>query len=472
MSEVEPEARHGAALAPLVPAELPPPPRSVWPIIGPGIVAAGVGLGSGEFIFFPYVASQIGLGFLWAAFLGVGLQFVLNMEFERYTLATGETGLTGFSRLWRHWGLVFVVMTLIAFSWPGWATGSATLVTYLAGGDVSLIAIGILLFIGIILTLSPVVYRSLERIVIVKVAAVGAIVLVSILTVIPPGVWAEAPLLAAQPALPVGALGWALVLSAIAFAGTGGPGNICQSNWIRDKGLGMGAHAPRIASPLLGEPVAAPGTGWRFEPEGEAMARWRGWWRMANIEQLSTFVAISLLTIIFLSVLAYAVLYGRAGLPSDISFLKLEGELLSERAGGWFGRLFWAVGAVALLATAIGAVDVSARLAADVAHTIYHAGKSESLVYALIVWAIVLTGIAIIASGLSQPLILLVLSASLSGLMMFVYSALLLVLNNRLLPPPLRPSWWRIGALVFATLFFGIACTFTLIEQVARLAGS
>ena len=35
------------------------------------------------------------------------------MEIERYTLATGETALTGFSRMWKHWGLVFVVMTLL-----------------------------------------------------------------------------------------------------------------------------------------------------------------------------------------------------------------------------------------------------------------------------------------------------------------------------------------------------------------------
>jgi len=31
-------------------------------------------------------------------------QFFINMEIERYTLATGETALTGFSRYWRHWG--------------------------------------------------------------------------------------------------------------------------------------------------------------------------------------------------------------------------------------------------------------------------------------------------------------------------------------------------------------------------------
>jgi hypothetical protein len=32
-------------------------------------------------------------------------QFFINMEIERYTLATGETAITGFSRFWKPWGL-------------------------------------------------------------------------------------------------------------------------------------------------------------------------------------------------------------------------------------------------------------------------------------------------------------------------------------------------------------------------------
>ena len=91
--------------------ELPAPPENTAQIIGPGIVAAGVGLASGEFILYPYIASQVGLVFVWAALVGVITQFFLNMEIERYTLATGETALTGFSRFWRHWGLVFALMT-------------------------------------------------------------------------------------------------------------------------------------------------------------------------------------------------------------------------------------------------------------------------------------------------------------------------------------------------------------------------
>src|SRR6186997_128971 len=90
--------------------DLPPVPTNKWSIIGPGIVAAGVGLSSGEFILWPYIASQVGLVFLWAAVVGVVTQFFLNMEIERYTLATGETAITGFNRLWPHWGLVIAVL--------------------------------------------------------------------------------------------------------------------------------------------------------------------------------------------------------------------------------------------------------------------------------------------------------------------------------------------------------------------------
>ena len=72
--------------------------------------------------------------FLWGAVVGVVTQWFLNMEIERYTLATGETALTGFSRYWRHWGLFFAVLTYFANLWPGWVTSSATMVTFIFGG--------------------------------------------------------------------------------------------------------------------------------------------------------------------------------------------------------------------------------------------------------------------------------------------------------------------------------------------------
>jgi hypothetical protein len=63
--------------------EMPEPPASMWRIIGPGIVGAGVGLASGEFILWPYISSQVGLVFLWGALVGVIVQWFLDSRRRR-----------------------------------------------------------------------------------------------------------------------------------------------------------------------------------------------------------------------------------------------------------------------------------------------------------------------------------------------------------------------------------------------------
>ncbi|SDQ84784.1 Nramp family divalent metal transporter [Quadrisphaera sp. DSM 44207] len=459
-------------LAPPVVRDLPPAPRSIWPIIGPGVVAAGVGLASGEFILYPYIASQVGLVFVWAAFVGLITQFFINMEIERYTLATGETALTGFSRFWRHWGLVFALMAYFANLWPGWATSSATLVTYLVGGEVTPIAIGMLLSIGVILTLAPVVYVALERIEMGKVVAVLLLLVIGLTTAIDAQAWGDVPQIVTNAAIPSEQLGFALLMGALAFAGAGGGQNLCQSNWIRDKGFGMGTYVPRIVSPVTGEPEAAPSTGYVFEPTQRNLAQWRQWWKMANVEQLVTFVAITFLTILFTSLLAYATVFGRPGLASDITFIQAEGEALSAAVGGWFGTLFWVVGAFSLYAAAVGIVDYTSRLGADVLKVGYLRRATESKIYFVLVWGLVLFGCVILLVGVTQPIVLLVISAVVGGFMMFIYSGLLAVLNRRVLPEAIRPGALRVGALVWAVLLFGVLSALTFDQQIRNLLGA
>jgi hypothetical protein len=451
--------------------ELPRPPRSWWRIIGPGVVAAGVGLASGEFILFPFIASQVGLVFVWAALVGLLTQFFLNMEIERYTLATGETALTGFSRFWRHWGLVFAILTYFANLWPGWAVSSATLVTFLWGGSANWIAIGMLLAIGLILTLAPVVYRALEQVQFAKVGAVLLLIVVASIFAIPADAWADVPQVVTAPAIPAEQLGFALLLGALAFAGAGGGQNLCQSNWIRDKGFGMGAYVPRIVSPITGEPEAAPSTGYVFDPTEENLGRWRQWWRFANVEQLSTFVLITFVSILFTSLLSYSTVFGTPDLPDDIGFVQVEGQVLAERVGDWFGSFFWIIGAFSLFAAALGIVDYTSRLAADVLKTSYLRDTKESTIYFGLVWGLVLIGIAVLAAGLDQPIVLLVIAACVGGFMMFLYSGLLILLNRRVLAEPLRPRGYRVAALVWSFLLFGVLSVITIWEQGQELFG-
>lgn len=474
------ELREGGSAADLFPTrylerpevrELPAPPDNTARIIGPGIVAAGVGLASGEFILYPYIASQVGLVFVWAALVGVTVQFFLNMEIERYTLATGETALTGFSRFWPHWGLVFALMTYFANLWPGWATSSAAMLTFLVGGEARWIAIGMLLVIGLMLTLAPVVYVMLERMQMVKVAAVGLLIVVAAVFVINAESWAAMPQIVTQASIPAERLGFAVLLGALAFAGAGGGQNLCQSNWIRDKGFGMGHYVPHIKSPVTGELEAEGSKGYVFEPTPENLARWDRWWRFANTEQLLTFVLITFVTITFTSLLAYATVYGMPGLANSIEFVRREGMVLEERVGAWFKVLFWLVGAFSLFAAAAGIVDYTSRVAADVLRTSYLKTHDESRLYFVLVWGLVIIGMVVLLFGVSQPLVLLVISACVGGTMMFIYSLLLIKLNRQVLVPQIRPGMGRVGVLIFAFLLFGILSVITVIQQVPKLWG-
>jgi hypothetical protein len=260
-------------------------------------------------------------------------------------------------------------------------------------------------------------------------------------------------------------------MGALAFAGGGGGQNLVQSNWIRDKGFGMGHYIPKIVSPVTGEPEARGRVGYVFTPTEQNMSHWRGWWRFANREQLYTFVLISFLSIIFMSLLAYATVYGQPGLKNDISFLQTEGQVLMERVGTWFGYFFWAVGALSLFAAALGIVDYTSRLAADVLKTMYFPDVSESKLYAALVWGLAVIGIVVILAGFSQPIVLAVIAACTGGTMMFVYSALLIVINRKMLPREIRITAGRTAALVWSVLLFGVLAVLTVQQQVGRLFG-
>lgn len=452
--------------------DMPEPPRNYWRLVGPGIVAGGVGLSSGEFVLWPYIASQVGLVLLWGALVGVITQFFLNMEVERYTLATGETALTGFNRFWKHWGLVFAILVYFANLWPGWALSSATLATYLFGGNPVVIAVGGLLVIGTALTLAPVIYVALERLIFVKVAAVGVLVVLAVIFAIEPESWRALPGGFMGIGTIPSSLSIALLFGAVAFAGSGGGQNLCQSNWIRDKGFGMGQYVPRLVSPVTGAVEAAPTvTSYIFEPTPSNMARWRSWWRFANVEQLLSFVLMTVVTIGLTSMMAHSTLFGEPNLPNNVSFLQIEARVLDATVGRWFGVLFLAVGSFSLFGSAMGIIDYTSRLAADILKTTYlpRSPITESRMYFWLVWGMVGLGATILLSGVTQPLTLLVISASTGGTIMFLYSMMLIALNRKMLPAAIRVGPFRVAALVWSTLMFGTLAALTIYTQTQLL---
>ena len=458
-----------------------PEPLSLGKVLGPSVILAGIGVGSGEYIIWPFIAANVGIAMLWAALVGVTLQFFLNMEIERYTLATGETAVAGFARYWKPFGIVFCILAVVPFIFPGWATSAVTIASFLGllgEGAIPYVTIIVLLAMGIALTVSPVVYNTIEKAEFFKVGLTVVFLLIAIFAVLlpRPGTLADVGSVVTNfgTIQTSDVVTISVLLGAIVFAGAGGAINLVQSNYIRDKGFGMGYYIPRIVSPITGEEVAAPATGSMIRQDETNLERWRAWWRVANIEHFITFWAICIFSISVFSLVAYATVYGK-GLAeaADFTFIQAEGEALKNIVGGWFGSLFWIFGTLSLLLTALAIIDNISRLVADALKTIYltDSSISESRVYFIVVWTMLAIGIAILLAGLDTPLFLLILSSVLNGFVMIVYIAMLLVINPRALPEAIRLKGLRLGIMVVCLLFFSFFAGWLIIASVQGLLG-
>ena len=454
--------------------DLPEPPN--WrKMVGPSILLLGLSLGSGEFVLWPYITYKFGFAVFWACMVGVLTQYFINMEIERWALATGETAITGFCRLWGGWAGVFLLANVVPWMWPGWASGAATILTWELGGDESVrvaYSIASLLLVGLALSLGPVVYNTVERIQTVLVALVLVFLLVIFFLVVEPiHIWEMCKGIVNIGYIPPD-MELPLFLGALAFAGAGGTMNLVQSDFIRDKGYGMGAYVGRLTSPLTGREEAVGDIGYHFEQTDENMRRWRGWWQAANREHLITFYALSALSLMLLSLIAYATARQAPGLEQGLSFINAEGDFVAREHGGFFKHLFNWMGIAILLTTELGLLDACARISTDIIKVNWLRDSekwSKNRLYFLLLWAQIGFGILVMLSDYNKPVQLLVLSASLNAGVMLVYSVLLLWMNNRVLKGPLAMHPTRFLALIWSCAFFGYFTFVTIQSQLPKL---
>src|ERR671912_116709 len=440
-----------------------PDPQSLRNYLGASVIILATALGSGELILWPYITTQVGLGLVWLSVLGITVQFFLNMEIERYTLVTGETAVTGFSRMWVGWSVIFALGAILPNTIPGWASSGAELFTFIFGlgeGALPIVATIFLVSIALSVTLSPVVYQLLEKVQAVLVVIILAFIALAIFIATDLSAWAgvvtEAPQSIANLPGYWQELGALSVLGALAFAGAGGANNLVQSNYVRDKGMGMGIHIPNIVSPITGEEVAAPGLGYVPPDTEENRRRWQGWWKVANQEHLITFWFIGALLLVSLCVLVFSAIGVQENIGTDLEFVEDWANAMGERIAPWFSTFFLIAGFVMLLSTNIGIMDWVARLTGDsLKVTVLRDSEfwSESKLYVTAVWILAIGSSILIWTGI-EPIILLTMSAAGGVFVVAAYSTLLNFLNRRHLPEFAKLKGWRSPIIVFVALFY------------------
>jgi hypothetical protein len=475
---IPPEARSG--LPPWKTAELPvpPDPRGLgWlSAVGPGVIVLGASIGSGEFLLGPAAFVQYGLTLLWVTGVAAFLQTVFNCEVVRYTIATGEPAFTGFMRTRPRattWAWFYAIAYFLQVGWPAWAGASAGAVFFLAtgrvaeGGDgdvVYAIGVGTFLLCVAVLLFGRRIERTLEVLNwILVVATLGGFLALG-LWLVPAATWRAAAagfvgfdVAAGEFRFLPSRADFFLIAAFAAYSGAGGVVNITLSNWARDKGYGMGQRVGFIPSAIGGPKVQLRHTGFLFEPDAEALGRWRGWWRIVRADQWGVYFPGALL-----GMALPAVLYVTFIEPgTDIRGLGVAAALaesISDRAGPALGTVVAVLGAWLLFKTQLDLIEGTVRATTDILWSgstgvrRWRGGDVRALYYAVLA-GLVLWGI--VSLRISQPIVLLQVSANMGAIILVVASLHILWVNTTLLPEEIRPPLWRRLALVAQAAFYG-----------------
>ncbi|WP_136601962.1 Nramp family divalent metal transporter [Salinigranum halophilum] len=436
-------------------------------VVGPSAIMLGASLGSGETLFWPVLIAQGGWALYWAFWIGVLTQFFVNTELQRWTIATGESVFRAFDRVSRFWPLFFLLAGFVSLGWPGWAASAAQVGSWAFGlADWQPLGIGLMVLIFLSYQLSPVMYNVVEgaQFVLVVVSILGAVTLAVVTG--STGQLANLPAGAvAIGTIPAGT-DLAVFLGGLAFAGAGGYLNLSQSLWVREKGYGMGNYQGRLKNPLIGDdPEPIQEDGFTFEPTEENLLRWRGWWRVIQLEHLLTFVVGLLVVATMLMTVAAEFASG-----SDAAGIDMWLTVVVPQLSGTGQVLVPLVLFVALFTTEYAIVESFVRNSADIVYETHgrQAGWSLPTIFLVTLTAFTLWGVVIILLPFDQPFFLLVVGAAMSGVMMWPYIALTLVINTTRLPPHLQPGWIRVVAMWWATGFFGYFSTLLIGRTLAR----
>jgi len=435
--------------------------------LGVGLVVMGMAIGTGELIMWPHLISKFGLGLLWAALVGIGMQYFINQEVARHALATGESFFTSSARIFKWFVPFWFVAAILLYIWPGWASAMGTTLSELFGFGNYMLWAWASLFLVLILTFTGrVAYVMLET----SLKIIVPIFIVLLIVVSFLNLQAEHVVEALRGLIN---FGWIpqgvdinVFLGAIVFAGAGGMLNLCVSLWYRDKGAGMGKYVGRITNPITGKTEAMTVSGYKFDPNKKNLKRWKEWMRFVRVDQGIIFFTVGLFTLVLLSLNAYVILKPLGLVPEGLEVAVVQAHIFGDKFGIIGYKVFLVMAFLMLFAVMWTIFDAVTRIASDILYVNCRSGYfknilkplrglSESHLYYIIILLLVLAGAALIP--LQQPLTFLIISSVLGGLSMAIYTPVLFYLNNFKLAKPLRPglvtNFFIIATFLFYSFF-------------------
>jgi hypothetical protein len=508
-------------------ADLPEPPPLSWRhatrFIGPGLVMMGIQIGGGEWLFGPEITARYGGGLMWIATVAIVLQVFYNLECGRYALYCGEPIFTGFmrSRPGPMFWIGFVLLLNLGALIPGLSTHAAAMVASLIldrpplADDKALVT-G-LAYLLLVVAVLPVlaggkIYNMLQWVMTTKVVVVLGFCLALGVLCVAPANWLKiftgflrfgtVPTIAAdgqettvnlfahrfsEGTWPIMALGNIAVLGAFAgYAGGGGLANATYSNFIRDKGWGMGSTVGAIASAVGGRRVTLSHLGKVFPTTHENLARWRGWWRYVLADQAFIWgpgcvMGMALPALLSLQFAPHSSI-DRQGLDWSQALITADGirhaPQFSSVSAAWLWTITVVVGLLVMLPSQMSIVDDFSRRWTDILWSGSRrvrenlSGNQVRLIYYTILGLYVLWSLvcAYLFSTYGTPKLMTIVIANLNNLAIGLTAVHLLWINVTLLPAKIRPRWYsRLGVAACAVFYLGLAALVFIHKQLPEI---
>ena len=533
-------------------ADLPEPTPQTWrnwkALIGPGIVMMGIQIGGGEWLVGPEVTAKYGGGLMWIATIAILVQVFYNMECGRYALYCGEPIMTGFLRSRpgpKFWVGVFLLLSISALI-PGLSTQAASILASLirdrpVGEEDRALVMGLAYACYAVVVLPVLIggkiYNMLQAVMTVKIAVVlGFCLVAGVLWVdwvhwvavargfvgignvpVSDGQGGEKVVNAFSHYLneghwPIIALANIAVLGAFAgYAGGGGISNSTYSNYVRDKGWGMGSAVGAIPSAIGGREVKLSHLGKVFALTADNLRRWKGWWRYIVVDQVfiwapGCFVGMALPALLSLQFAPHSPVFqekmqwekakAAAVQPANIPaathitnsavaparpvagdpfkwaqpMIMADGmrhaPQFSPRTQQWLWLAVSLVGLVVLLPSQMSIAEDISRRWTDVIWSAnprvreqMHGNQVSRIYYTILGTYVVWCLFALyIFSHIGHPKMMIMIIANVGNLTLGFTAFYILRINLRLLPPELRPRWYhRAGMIACGIFYLGLA---------------
>ncbi len=450
-------------------------------VIGPGAIMAATSIGGGEWLVGPAAAVKYSSAIFLIATVAIALQVVFNLEAIRYTVYTGEPIFGGIMRLKpgpKFWAAFYSVLGFFQLGWPALAgSAAATLLGAWMGRmpgapdqpTQAWVATALIAAVVLILSFGGTIERMLEFFAWTMLAVVFVFLIGVNVAFVPLAHWGKTfagfftftglP----QP------IDWALIGALASTAGSGGLGNMTVTNWVRDKGFGMGATVGAIPSAIGGHEIRLSHVGTVFPATAANLVRWREWMRYVHADQIWVWAVFCFLGM-FLNVnLATAIVPHGTDLQG-LAAGAYQAEYLSRIwPGFWFLTLF--NGFWILFKTQLGNTDILVRTITDAVWMSSSRARDSKQGIRTIYYGILIVfsvwGAFVIRSA--SPFQLFKVLANMAGIVLAVAGVQIFIVNRRFLPEAVRAARWREVALLACSAFYAFFAFFVIRDLVRSL---